>query len=312
MNILITGGAGFIGCHLVKYLAGKGHRIWAVSRSDRIPEELFGQSGITFLKTNRFDYSDVERFFRHIDIVIHLAWSSIPTMDIDDFSSEVKYNVSGTIQLLNVCSKYKVKQFIFLSSGGTVYGVPQQIPIPETHPLNPISSYGIGKLCAEKYITLYSNLFEMKTTILRVANAFGERQNLLKGQGVVGIWLSKILDNEPIEIWGNDKKIRDFIYVGDLVRVIEKVLTMDTKSQIYNIGSGKGHALKDLLEIFRNELDLDFSVRLLPERLIDVPVNVLSINKAASELDFDPVMSLEEGIKRTLGWLKSSRMLVKV
>lgn len=303
MNVLVTGGTGFIGSHLVKNLCEKGHKVIVMSTNGIVPGHLTN----SHFKIAEGDFSDealLERVLPDIDTVVHLAWSSVPSTSIGEIETEIFKNVSGTIKLLNKCVQYNIKKFIFISSGGTVYGIPRMTPINEEHPLDPISSYGVTKVAIEKYLHLYNKLFGLDYLIFRVSNAYGEHQNLVKGQGVLGIWLNKIASGKPLEIWGDGNLVRDYICVDDVAEVIATAISMKFQKKVYNLGSGEGVSLNEIVKLIKDNVSDQFILSYHEGRNIDVPVNILDIGLLRSEINYLPSVSLESGIIKIWNWIK--------
>jgi UDP-glucose 4-epimerase len=173
------------------------------------------------------------------------------------------------------------------------------MPVLEENQTNPICSYGICKLTIEKYLKLFKQLHNLDCVIIRPSNPFGSRQNPFGIQGVISVFLGKILRNEPIQIWGSGEVVRDFIYVEDLVDALYRAINYNKTAHVFNIGSGKGHSLNNLLAIMRNVTGRDFSVTYASSRTYDVPEIYLDITKATKELNWVPRTSLEQGIKHT-------------
>lgn len=217
---------------------------------------------------------------------------------------EFSGNLNSNINLVEKCIDFNIEKFVFISSGGTVYGIPEQIPVNENHPQNPISNYGLGKLTMEKLLHLYHHNQNFNYTVLRVSNAYGERQNLHKNQGVIGVWLKNISQNKPIEIWGDGTVVRDYVYVQDVAKAVLNALIKVKGADIYNIGGGgKGHSLNNIIASIKDNLGISFEVNFKPSRNFDVPVNVLDISKAIAEIDYQPTIGLSEGISRTWLWI---------
>lgn len=206
MKVLITGGTGFIGSHLANKIDRNGHQVYIISRA--------ANERANFIQGYFGDEILLDGALPGIDVVIHLAWTTVPSQHLNEISLDVEQNINGTISLLNKCITHQVKKVIFISSGGTVYGIPNQIPIREDHILNPISSYGISKVTIEKYLYLYNKLAGLDYLIFRVSNAYGEQQNLVRGQGVLGIWLDNIFSGQEIVIWGG---VSIFKVAGDII-----------------------------------------------------------------------------------------------
>ena len=223
--ILVTGGTGFIGSYLVEHLIGIGKKVRILTRSYDLPLRLkpFEQD-LEFALGDITDVITIKKALEGIEYVVHLAWTTVPKNATENPVFDVQSNVIGALHLLDQCLVEKVKKVIFISSGGTVYGTPKQIPIPETHDLMPISAYGISKVMVEKYIQLYHHLHGLDYTIFRVANAFGEGQNIKSGQGVIGIWLDKAKNGEALQVWGDGKDTRDYIHAKDIAKAITAAL----------------------------------------------------------------------------------------
>ena len=216
--------------------------------------------------------------------------------------------ICGSLNVLECAVKNKVSKVVFLSSGGTVYGNPVFTPIAETHPTNPICSYGINKLAIEKYCFLYQQLYGLDTVILRLANPYGERQRLDSGQGVVPVFLGRALRNQPLEIWGDGSTIRDFLYISDVIDAITSacLYEADGSQNLFNIGSGKGISLNELIFLIEKVVDKKLDIVYKSSRSFDVPSNILSISKAQEYLAWYPKVSNEDGLRRFFSYLKTS------
>jgi UDP-glucose 4-epimerase len=238
---------------------------------------------------------------RHVDVVFHLSWASIPESSTNDPLMDLELNVPPTLQLLQCCVTQKVNRIIFLSSGGAIYGIPDAVPITETHTTNPISAYGVTKLMVEKYLSLYHRLYGLQYTILRPSVPYGEFQNVFGRQGAVAVFLGKICQNQDIEIWGNPSTIvRDFFHADDLARACWLAANSEIPTGIFNIGGGVGVSLAALIDIMRKVVGSDKfpAIKLKPERPFDVPQLVLDTKHAKDVLDWSPQIDLETGISR--------------
>jgi UDP-glucose 4-epimerase len=191
---------------------------------------------------------------------------------------------------------------IFISSGGAVYGEPKQIPISENHFTNPISHYGVGKLSIEKFLYVYGREVGLDYLILRLSNPYGPHQETKRGQGLIPKIIRSALSDKPLEVWGDGSSIRDFIYVEDAVDAICRALSYQGERRILNIGSGQGHSIIDLISEVESQLNLRIAVEFSPSRSLDVPINVLDVSVALSELEWSAKTGLREGLRKTIEW----------
>lgn len=303
MNILITGGSGFIGHNLIRLLSGNGYRIKCL---DRYEAPFLKEYGASFIPGDISERHLTEQALEGIDTVIHLACTILPQMSNSDPEYDIQTNVEGTISLLDAAVKKKVRKFIFLSSGGTVYGIPQTTPIPEEHPTNPTCSYGITKLMIEKYLRLYHQLYGIQTHAVRMSNPYGRFQRVRSPQGVIPVFCYKALKEETIQIWGDGSVQRDFICIDDAVSAIQKLLECDEELFEVNIGSGRATSLNSLIAVIENILGKKQKVEYLAGRNFDVPVNVLDISRARRVLLWEPQISLHDGLEQTIRWIKEN------
>ena len=193
-----------------------------------------------------------------------------------------------------------LKKIIFVSSGGTVYGIPQSIPIDESHPTDPICAYGIHKLACEKYLQLFQFTHRVDTIILRVSNVYGPLQEIQRPFGAVEAFMRHAIMDEPITIWGDGSITRDYVHVDDVVASLLKAMSNGERSGIFNIGSGIGHTLNEIVRMIEKRLDKTVKVNYLPARNFDVPVNVLNIRKAKEQLGWEPRVSLEISVDQDM------------
>src|ERR1051325_7479481 len=202
--------------------------------------------------------------------------------------------------MLRTAVAFKVRRLIFISSGGTIYGSPVQIPIPETHPTEPLCSYGIHKLGVEKYLSLFRILEDLDSIVLRVSNMYGEFQNLERPLGAVAHFTHRAANGQPIEIWGDGTIRRDYIHVDDVVSAVLRSVPYQGKERVFNIGSGRSVSLNELIELIRQRLGTEIVVKYNPARSFDVRDNLLDTNRAARELGWKPTIKLEEGLDRLI------------
>ena len=219
---------------------------------------------------------------------------------------DVATNVAAHTRWLPLLKETALKRIIYISSGGTVYGVPQKNPIGENHTTEPICSYGITKLAIEKYIAMYANLHGIEYRICRPANVYGEGQHLNIGQGVIGVFLERCLKGQPIEIWGDGTIKRDYLYVMDMVRGILELIAHQGEGRIFNISTGIGSSLNDIIAIIRDELSIPLKVTYMTSRKFDVPVNILDSSRFRLETGWEPQTDLAVGMRLVYKYLKRS------
>lgn len=305
MNILVTGGNGFIGANLVDTLAAEGHDVSVFDLYPRVYESKHGNVG--FIQGNLEDANLIRQVItdRGIDVVYHLAWATIHETAVRNPRADVELNLVPTINLLDICREVEIKQFVFLSSGGTVYGIPGKLPVKEDAPTQPINPYGITKLAAEKYIQMYGHLYGLNYTIFRPSVPYGPFQNPRRRQGAVMVFLYKALKGEPVTIWGNGDVLRDYFYIDDLSQALSMALRLPSGSNpILNLSGDQAYTLNQLVDLIEKNLHLKIQVHYEPERKFDVPQLHLDCQAARDILGWNPQVSISEGICRTAEWLR--------
>jgi UDP-glucose 4-epimerase len=304
MKAVIFGGGGFIGSSIADRLLADGHELRVFERPRVEPYRAF-------LPTEKVEWRTGDLLSQHevaeaidgMDAVIHLVSSTLPKSSNDDPIYDVQSNLVATLQMLNAMVQKGVSRIVFISSGGTVYGTPVYLPIDEKHPTEPNVSYGITKLAIEKYLLMYQRLHGMRATILRVTNPFGERQRVETAQGAVGVFLHRALNNQAIDIWGDGSVTRDYIYIRDVADAFARALTYEGPHSVFNISSGVGTNLNELIGVIEAAIGCKVERRHLPARPFDVPTSVLSNDLARRELHWSPGTSLEDGVATTARWV---------
>ena len=295
MKILVLGGQGFIGQNLCQRLLLGGHDVIVLEYHIN-PERCL--EGITYKQADFTKIDSYKEALSQVDVVYHLVSTTNASNPASEIKKDIKDNIIGTIQLLDACVESGVKKIVFTSSGGTIYGIPKEIPIPETHPNNPICSYGITKLAIEKYLNLYHHLYGLEYTSLRLSNPYGPFHQSMT-QGLINVILQKVMRNEPIEIWGNGEVERDYIYIDDVVNALSMVKNISIEEKVFNIGSGQSHSICDIINEVESVIGKKVEVVCKPPRSQDVPVNMLDISCAKDKLGWEPKVSLSEGIRLT-------------
>jgi UDP-glucose 4-epimerase len=303
VRILVLGGNGFIGSHLVDKLLRENHYVRVFDRNEEHYRKAL--ANVDYFTGEFGNRGLLSEALDGIDIVIHMISSTLPKTSNDDPAFDIQSNVVDSLFLLEQCVAKKIKKIIFISSGGTIYGYPQSLPVKEDHQTNPICSYGIGKLTIEKYLYLFKELYDLDYVILRPSNPYGSRQNPFGIQGVISVFIGKILRNETIEIWGDGSVVRDYIYVADLVEAIYLTISCESSYRLFNVGMGKGYSLMELLSVIKNISGCDIKISNTPTRACDVPKIYLDITRATEELNWTPSTSIETGIKYTWDFIKN-------
>jgi UDP-glucose 4-epimerase len=304
MRVLVIGGNGFVGSHVVDALVAGGLDVTVYDRSfERYRSAL---SSVTYVKGDLGNKGELDHVLsKEIDQVIHLASSTIPKTSNDDPVFDVQSNLVETLSLLDMCVKHRVKRVIFTSSGGTVYGIPRSLPIPEEHATQPICSYGIVKLAIEKYLALYKHLYDLDYVVLRLANPYGTRQDPSGSQGAISVFMGDMLNDRPLRIWGDGSIVRDFVDVRDVARLYHLAVISDVESGTFNAGSGVGTSLRELIAVMAEELGVSPKILREPSRGFDVPTIVLDSEKAKRIFAWEPNIPLREGIREVAGWMSA-------
>jgi UDP-glucose 4-epimerase len=304
MNILVTGGAGFIGSHIVDSYIENGHKVTVIDNLSTGKEENLNPKA-DFIQMDINDERVDDIFKKNkFDILNHQAAQIDVRISVDDPVFDAKTNIIGSINLYEACRKYKVKKIIYASSGGAIYGEQDYFPADEEHPLRPCSPYGITKLVNEKYLFYYKEIFGIENVILRYANVYGPRQNPFGEAGVVAIFTNKMLNNEKAVINGNGKNTRDYVYVSDVVKANFLALD-DNVSGTYNIATGIEHDVNfifnELKDLTGTSIDEIHGEAKRGEQLR----SVCSYQKIFNEHNWSPEIKLDKGLKKTVDYFRS-------
>jgi UDP-glucose 4-epimerase len=314
MNVLVTGGAGFIGAHLAEGMLAAGHSVVVIDNESTGKRENVPK-GAAYFRGDVAVLEDLEKAFQGgLDAVCHIAGQVSIIRSFNDPVADLRTNTQGTVNALQLCLKYKVPRLIYASSM-TNYGHTTVLPIPESHPCEPMSYYGITKYAAERYVQATGSRadldFAFHVTSFRMYNVYGSRQELDNPyQGVLGIFLGNLLRNEPITIFGDGEQSRDFIYISDVVRAWVNALDHEGSfGRVFNIGSGRRLTINQLadyvLQAFHQSRST-WEVRYLPARPGEQRHVEADIRLAASAMDWKPTISFEEGLAATLRWAVGS------
>jgi len=281
LKILVTGGAGFIGSHVVDAYVAEGHEVTVVDALFRESEENLNP-GAAFHRADLCDAAALRAVFER------------------ERPDRARQNVLGTVNLLELCRECGVGKVIFISSGGAAYGEPESLPVREDHAVRPLSPYGLSKYVGEKYVELYARLHGLDYTILRYPNVYGPRQDPAGEAGVVAIFSERIRAGRRPTIFGDGTKTRDYVFVGDLVRA-NLLVTGDAGSrEAFNLGWGEEVTDREVFEAVRDALGADVEPVYEERRPGEVERICLDASKAQRELDWRPEVSFREGVRRTV------------
>lgn len=309
MRALVIGGNGFIGSHLVDELITRGWDVVVVDLRERRYEPL--PSGVRFVRGDLSQAHLVKEALTNVDIVYHLAWATVHETSNQDPVEDVRSSLILSINLLEECRHAELARFVFVSSGGTVYGPAREVPIPETHPQDPITAYGINKLAIEKYLKMFKHLYGLDYAILRPSVPYGPRQSPLARQGAVAVFLYRVGHGLPVTVWGDGTNTRDYFYISDLVEALvacaERPLS---KEHIFNIGGTEEISVNQLIRLVEETVGKRAIVQHEPPRPFDVGQIALDTRRAQQELGWRPKVPLSQGLARTWAWISSAVPLV--
>jgi len=303
MKILVTGGAGFIGSNIVDALIENGHEVAIIDNLSTGKEENINPKA-SFSNVDITDFEALESVFQSFkpEIVFHVAAQIDVRKSMEDSSFDAEVNVVGSVNLFSLCVQYGIKRIVFSSTGGALYGEPEELPAKEDSPIQPLSPYGVSKYCAEQYLNYFKRLYGIERVILRYGNVYGPRQDPLGEAGVIAIFTNKILKGESPTVFGDGNQTRDYVFIEDVVRA--NVLALEGKEGIYNIGTGKETSLNRLIEIFLDVLGKEVKPEYAPQRIGEVYRISLDCERAKRELGFVPKYPLAEGIIKTIEWYR--------
>ena len=305
-RVLVTGGNGFIGSHLVDALAASGkHEVLVLGPRPRPYDEL--PADASFVQGDVRDANLLKCLLvdHEIEVVYHAAWSSISETAIRNQTADIETNLVPLVRLLDACRDSQVRRVLFLSTGGAVYGLPRTNPVTEEHPTHPISPYGITKLAAEKYVRMYREHCGLEYVILRPSVPYGPRQDPNRRQGAVTVFTHRALQGEPITIWGEGESLRDYFYVGDMVAPLINAMEIPFVGDMtFNLAGSRGYTLLELVSVLEDVLNVRVRVEHRERRKFDVPRLELDSSAAADLLGWSDRTSLADGIRKTADWLE--------
>ncbi|SCD22799.1 hypothetical protein BR141012304_10357 [Brucella inopinata] len=296
-RVLVFGGSGFIGTHLCDRLQADGYEVGVFGRSR--PSSM--NDRIEYISGDFSDREAVQRAVRGYGYVFHLIHGTNPPSVNTDISGDVHRSILPTLTLLEACSLASVEKVLFLSSGGTVYGNNGMIASRESDPTVPMNAYGAHKLLLENYLRVYANTKQLDYTVLRLSNPYGPHQSVEKGVGLIAAVINAIKTGGALNVFGDGRTQRDYIFIGDAVSAMSSAVPYSGEHKIFNVGSGEGRSVKEIISIVEEIMGRPVSKNYLPERSYDVKKSILDISLIRNELDWQPATDLRDGINITIG-----------
>lgn len=300
---LLIGGSGFIGSYIAAKLALTDRVVIADIREN---EQLKSQSNIEFQYLDFINTTDFSSCLSGVDEVIHLVSTILPSSGMTDIAKQAVDHIVPTLALLESMLRNHTKKLVFISSGGTVYG-DKEIPLSEEESgTDPICHYGVLKLIIEKYLYLYYIQHGLDYRIVRLANPYGADSRTGRKQGVIPVFIQKILNGDQILIWGDGSVIRDYIYIEDAVDGILKIAEYSGEERLFNLGTSVGTTINQVLGLIKKELGVpDYPVIYQPYRSCDVAENILDITRLKTAIKWEPSTTLAAGIHQVVLGMKA-------
>lgn len=298
---VVFGANGFIGSALTRALLAAGHNVLACD----LAREFSALAPHPQLECRTLDFMDevaVRDAVSDRAWVFHLVSTTKPASSTVNMAFDVQSNVVSSIHLFQACVEAGVERVLFASSGGTIYGAPARLPVSEADPTDPIVSYGLTKLVIEGYASLFRRQHGLRTISLRIGNPFGPR-HFDQQQGVIPVFIRRILNGQPVEVWGDGLVVRDYVYVEDVANAFLAAARYDGAHFVFNVGSGEGRSLRDIIAALEVLSGRDLAVEYRPARGFDVPEIVLDIVRARTELGWSPLTPFERGLRETWEYL---------
>ena len=302
---LVTGGAGFIGSHLVDRLVSQGFRVVVIDNLSTGKLKNLNPAA-TFHHVDITNKSVVEVFQREQpDLVFHLAAQASVSVSTKDPIHDSDINVMGTLRLLEAARRCGIEKFIYSSTGGALYGEPQYTPCDENHPIAPLSPYALSKYVGEQYLQLYHQLYLLNYTTLRYSNVYGPRQEPHGEAGVVAIFTQAMLEGKQPQIFGDGNQERDFVYIDDVVEANLAAIERGD-ADAFNIGTGEKTSVNRIFESIQSIIKYRWGPEHGPARPGEVYQISLDGSKAARELGWTPKATLEEGLGQTVEYFREN------
>ncbi|HMQ69053.1 MAG TPA: NAD-dependent epimerase/dehydratase family protein [Ignavibacteria bacterium] len=301
---LVLGGGGFIGSHITEELLDSGYDVTVFDKLNFSRKNLSGFLGRIHIAEGDFNNEiEIENALEGADHVFHLVSSTLPASSNENPAYDVETNLISSLSLFKKCVERKIKKVVFLSSGGTVYGIPETIPVRETNSTNPICSYGIVKKAIEDYLFMFHKIYGLDYFVFRLSNPYGERQNPMAAQGVIPVFMNNAIEGRQINIWGDGEVVRDYIYIKDAVKVLARSLKVSSDLKVLNLSSGTGYSLNQIIDLIREISGKKIKVEYQKGRSIDVPVSILDNTRVMEIFKWTPETGIKDGMSKTYNYL---------
>ncbi len=305
MNILVTGGAGFIGSHIVESYISKGYRVIVLDNLSSGKKSNIHPDA-KFYEMDLMD-PEVETIFKNekIDKINHHAAQISVTQSVSDPSFDAEINILGSLKILKLANEYKVKKFVFASTGGAIYGEQEYFPACEKHPCRPLSPYGIAKFSVENYMRFYNQTYNLNTAVLRYSNVYGPRQDPHGEAGVVAIFCQKLIGNQIPIIYGDGEQTRDFVSVFDVVQANNVALSEDCQG-VFNVGTAQETTVNSLSKYLTKISGKNIEASHESPRKGEQRRSVIDFRKLNSSFGWKPTYSLEKGLTKTYNFFQGA------
>lgn len=303
-EVLLIGGMGYVGRRLQGLLLKAGYRVHVL---DKTAPEQWGKEEIEFHEGLLSDEFILREVLGRCGTVFYLASDSVPTTTVKYPVLEGELNVLPFLKFLDIFQDYHGIHLVYISSGGTVYGNPETIPVDESSPVAPISYHGAGKVAIEAFLHVCSSQFDNRITILRPSNLYGPHQPYVPGFGIIRTMLEKLKRDEPVAIWGDGEIVRDYLYIDDFRAACLSCMqagSQQKRFRIFNVSSGRSLSINQLCDVIEEATRRRLKKIFLSGRAIDVKSVILDCSRIKMELGWQPVVGMNEGIKRTWQWMQ--------
>lgn len=308
-SIALIGGGGFIGTNLSNFFIEEDYGVLVIGRN--VIEDI--PNSTNKIKKRLLDVNKTSKLIEALAEYENIVWlvnDLVPSASMDSLVDDFTFNLNPLIHFLESVNRLgNLKRFVFISSGGTIYGdSPNNIFLKEDNTKNPISAYGLSKIIAENYINFITNRSSFESIIIRPSNVYGNHQNFKKPQGIVGFAFNALVNNKTIELYGEGKVIRDFVHVLDLAEALK--CCIESKYEIatvktYNVGSQEGYSVREVLDMINEISNQKIQTTFKPSRSFDCSYNVLDIGKIKNELKWQPKIEIKDGLRSVWEWIKS-------